>query len=163
MWLTCLTESGGFKPLKMGAWQATYSQIRNGMGIISMSADEARRLGDQFPINSDQIRVLAGPPTRRGFFATSAATGIVVATGAAGCHLSAPAEANDNSLTKIVEIAAASSVNSPWQGRGVPASYFKGMALVYGRVYCKLKMGDAVALDMAQATTGDTHRDALAW
>jgi hypothetical protein len=133
------------------------------MGIISMSADEARRLGVQFPSNSDQIHVLACPSTRRGFLATSAATGIAVVTGAAGYHLSIPAKANDNSLAKIVEIAVASSVNAPWQSRGVPASYFKGMALVYGRVYCKLKMGDVVALDMAQASTGDTNRDALAW
>jgi hypothetical protein len=37
------------------------------------------------------------------------------------------------------------------------------MALVYGRVYCKFKAGDAAALDMAQKNTGDQARDALAW
>jgi hypothetical protein len=37
------------------------------------------------------------------------------------------------------------------------------MALVYARVYCKLKAGDAAALEMAKANTGDSAKDALAW
>src|SRR5262249_52151217 len=37
------------------------------------------------------------------------------------------------------------------------------MALVYARVYVKLKTGNAAALDMAKADTGDADVDALAW
>jgi len=51
-----------------------------------------------------------------------------------------------------------------WRGRGkAPAGYLKGMALVYGRVYCKFKAGDAAVVDMARKNTGDQARDALAW
>ena len=38
----------------------------------------------------------------------------------------------------------------------------KGMALVYARVYCKLKSNDAAAVEMAKANTGNATRDALA-
>lgn len=37
------------------------------------------------------------------------------------------------------------------------------MALVYARVYCKLKAGDSAAAIMARANTHDAARDALAW
>jgi len=51
-----------------------------------------------------------------------------------------------------------------WRNRGVaPVGYIKGMALVYGRVYCKFKSGDACATEMAKANTGDGSVDALAW
>jgi hypothetical protein len=36
------------------------------------------------------------------------------------------------------------------------------MALVYARVYCKLKAGDAAAVEMAKADTGNAKLDALA-
>jgi hypothetical protein len=36
------------------------------------------------------------------------------------------------------------------------------MAVAFGRVYCKLKRGDAVAVNMAQADIGDDFTDALA-
>jgi hypothetical protein len=51
-----------------------------------------------------------------------------------------------------------------WKDRGrAPAGYIKGMALAYGRAYCKFKRGDPAALDMAQRNTGDKASDALAW
>jgi hypothetical protein len=37
------------------------------------------------------------------------------------------------------------------------------MALVYARVYCKMKAGNAAALDMATHNSGDPAHDALAW
>jgi len=58
--------------------------------------------------------------------------------------------------------------NSPlarvsWRDRGgAPIGYIKGMALTYARVCLKLSKGDAVALAMANADTGDSNRDALA-
>jgi hypothetical protein len=68
-------------------------------------------------------------------------------------------------VAEIKAIAAQSSVaNFPWFGRGrAPAGYIKGMALVYARVYRKLKSGNAAALDMAKANTGDVEHDALAY
>ena len=68
-------------------------------------------------------------------------------------------------LEPITRIAAASAIaRYVWKDRGVaPAGYIKGMALVYARVYCKLRSGDAAALEMARARTADTNRDALAW
>jgi len=69
-----------------------------------------------------------------------------------------------DSLDEILQIAARSEiVNYDWADRGVaPLGYIKGMAVVYGRVYCKLKVGDAAAKEMAKENTGDTDVDALA-
>ncbi len=68
-------------------------------------------------------------------------------------------------IDQIVRIAATSEIaRSSWKDRGVaPAGYIKGMALVYARVCCKLRAGDAVATDMAKGKTADADRDALAW
>jgi Putative peptidoglycan binding domain/N-acetylmuramoyl-L-alanine amidase len=68
-------------------------------------------------------------------------------------------------INDIVRIAARSDIaRFHWNNRGIaPMGYIKGMALVFARVICKLKEGDAAALDMAKANTGDTNRDALAW
>jgi hypothetical protein len=69
------------------------------------------------------------------------------------------------SIDQILQIAAGSEIaHYPWNNRGVaPAGYLKGMALVYARVYCKLKAGDAAATEMAKKDTGDNAKDALAW
>ncbi len=68
-------------------------------------------------------------------------------------------------LDQITSIAATSDIaRHNWTGRGVaPAGYIKGMAVVYARVFCKLKAGDPAAVEMAKANTGDASRDALAW
>jgi hypothetical protein len=50
-----------------------------------------------------------------------------------------------------------------WIARGgAPIGYVKGMAVAFGRAYCKLKQGDPVAVDMAQADIGDDFTDAMA-
>jgi hypothetical protein len=69
------------------------------------------------------------------------------------------------SIDDVVRMAGASALaRVRWRDRGVaPPGYVKGMALVYGRVYCKFKAGDAAAVDMARANTGNSARDALAW
>ena len=36
------------------------------------------------------------------------------------------------------------------------------MAVVYAKVYCKLKAGDPVAKEIAKANTGNAEKDALA-
>jgi hypothetical protein len=68
-------------------------------------------------------------------------------------------------LDPILQIAAASPVTAyQWKNRGVaPLGYIKGMALTYGRVYCKYRAGDPCAIEMAKANTGDDAHDALAW
>src|SRR5690242_13230819 len=72
---------------------------------------------------------------------------------------------NSGAIDQITQIAAASAIASySWKDRGpAPASYIKGMALVYARVYCKLKAGETAAVEMAKANTGDGDHDALAW
>ena len=65
---------------------------------------------------------------------------------------------------RIAQIAASSPLaRVSWSGRGrAPIGYIKGMALVFARVYLKLKAGNAAAVDMAKADTGDPRTDALA-
>ena len=71
----------------------------------------------------------------------------------------------ENAINKITEIAAASAIaHFDWKDRGVAKpAYFKGMALVYARVFCKLKAGDPAAREMAKAKTENSSKDALAW
>lgn len=68
-------------------------------------------------------------------------------------------------LDPILQAAAGSAIAGyAWKDRGVaPIGYIKGMALVYGRVYCKFKAGDACAAEMAKAKTGNGSVDALSW
>ncbi|MGH6826218.1 hypothetical protein [Methyloceanibacter sp.] len=74
-------------------------------------------------------------------------------------------ELSPATLDQIAQSAAHSEIaHFRWKQRGVgPAGYIKGMALVYARVYGKLKTGDAAASEMAKADTGDEAHDALAW
>jgi hypothetical protein len=76
----------------------------------------------------------------------------------------APPAPNLGPLDSIVRLAATSPLaRVSWGNRGVaPPGYVKGMALVYARVYCKLKAGDAAAVEMAKAVTRDPLTDALA-
>ena len=69
------------------------------------------------------------------------------------------------SLDELIQIAGTSAIATyDWPDRGVaPRGYIKGMALSFARVYCKLKVGDENAVDMAQADTGDSETDALAY
>jgi hypothetical protein len=68
-------------------------------------------------------------------------------------------------IAAITTIAANSDLaRVSWRDRGrAPIGYIKGMALTYARVCLKLRDGNAVALAMARADTGDSSRDALTW
>jgi SH3 domain-containing protein len=68
-------------------------------------------------------------------------------------------------LEEIIQIADTSAISRfDWANRGIaPRGYIKGMAVVYGRVFCKLQAEDDAAIEMAKANTGDRARDALAW
>jgi hypothetical protein len=76
----------------------------------------------------------------------------------------APVAVASAAIDRITTIAADSPIaRFNWHQRGrAPAGYIKGMALVYARVYCKLKAGNAAALEMA-THSGDPAHDALAW
>lgn len=68
-------------------------------------------------------------------------------------------------IEQIAQIAAASDIaRFHFKDRGIaPAGYIKGMAVVYARVFCKLKAGDAAAMEMAKAKTANTNKDVLAF
>jgi hypothetical protein len=84
---------------------------------------------------------------------------------AAPAAIAPAAAAAAATLDLITTIAGQSPIaRRNWPGRGVaPRGYIKGMALTFARVLCKLKGGDAAAVEMAKAKTGDDSRDALSW
>jgi hypothetical protein len=52
----------------------------------------------------------------------------------------------------------------PWIDRGVaPRGYLRGMAVMFGRVYCKMNANRDAASEMSMANSGDGAVDALAW
>jgi hypothetical protein len=69
-----------------------------------------------------------------------------------------------DSLGEIIQIAATSAIATfDWPGRGLaPRGFIKGMALTFGRVYCKLKAGSPFAIEMAKANTSNGSKDAIA-
>jgi hypothetical protein len=51
-----------------------------------------------------------------------------------------------------------------WLDRGVaPRGYIRGMAVAFGRLYCKMNAGRDAASEMSMADSGDGATDALAW
>jgi hypothetical protein len=119
---------------------------------------------------------MAGRFTRRRLLITTAATVIVGALGG-GAYWFLNRNGKDGKeeprfvemqpIDAIATIAAESKILREgfyWRERGMaPAGYIKGMALVYARVYCKLKAREAAALDMASRNIGDADHDALAY
>lgn len=100
-----------------------------------------------------------------GFNATLDAATRAALTDALSRRASAPSGSVPvGALDRIIQVAAQSEIaRYRWRDRGVsPPGYIKGMALVYARVYCKLKAGDAAATEMAKTNTGNTDKDALA-
>jgi N-acetylmuramoyl-L-alanine amidase/Putative peptidoglycan binding domain len=77
----------------------------------------------------------------------------------------AAAPAAITSIDQLTKMASTSDIaRFSWKDRGkAPAGYIKGMALAFGRAYCKFKANDPAALDMASKNSGDQARDALAW
>ena len=61
-------------------------------------------------------------------------------------------------------VSKSSITNYFWKDRGrANIGFYKGMALVFARVYCKLTAGDPSAKEMAKANTGNMGKDALAY
>lgn len=51
-----------------------------------------------------------------------------------------------------------------WKDRGVaPRGYIRGMAVMFGRLYCKLKAERDAASEIAMADSGDATTDGLTW
>ena len=103
--------------------------------------------------------------TRRGLLATAAATGTAAVAIGAYRVLMVKEGTSPEPIAAITTIAANSGLaRVSWRDRGrAPIGYIKGMALTYARVCLKLRDGNAVALAMARADTGDSSRDALTW
>jgi hypothetical protein len=67
-------------------------------------------------------------------------------------------------IDQITALAANSKIAKyGWKDDGgkAPLAYIKGMALVYARVYCKLKAGDPAATEMAKAKSAGNNQDVL--
>jgi len=71
---------------------------------------------------------------------------------------------SDTALS-IAAIADASAIAGyQWNDRGVaPSGYLRGMAVAFGRLYCKLNAGRDAASEIATPDSGDAGTDALAW
>jgi N-acetyl-anhydromuramyl-L-alanine amidase AmpD len=100
--------------------------------------------------------------------AAAAAEGVAPAAFAAAPAFDAAAVAAAPAagpIDQIIRLAAASDIaRFAWKDRGrAPIGYIKGMALAYGRVYCKFKVGNAAATEMGKAKTANPAKDALAW
>ena len=55
-------------------------------------------------------------------------------------------------------------LNYSWKDRGVaPRGYIRGMAVMFGRVYCKMNANRDAASEMSMADSGDDSVDALTW
>ncbi len=78
-----------------------------------------------------------------------------------------PSVSGAGGLDAILEAAGISEIaRYDWRDRGTaPLGYTKGMAMVYARLFCRLNGGkpDAWVKAMAQKSTGNADRDALAW
>src|SRR5262249_50616620 len=76
-----------------------------------------------------------------------------------------PTVPSKGAIAAIAGLAADSEIaRFSWKDRGrAPTGDMKGMALVFARVYLKLKAGDAAAVDIARANTGEADHDILAY
>jgi hypothetical protein len=89
------------------------------------------------------------------------AEGLISETAAATTSTVFPQETVD----RICHLAAASDLAFyKWKNRGrAPLGYIKGMAVVFGLVYAKLKTSDPAATAMAAASISKNSADALSW
>lgn len=148
------------------------------VGIIQDALDRVLGLEDR--INAGSNRGTFGPKTERAVKAFQQRSGIL-ADGLVGREVLLKLDAaliqlggdtpagpgnggQTQPLDQILQIAENSDIaRYNWPGRGrAPLGYTKGMALVFARAYCKFKAGNAAAVEMARANTGDATRDVLA-
>lgn len=84
-------------------------------------------------------------------------------TETAGIDLLAPQ--NENWVDQVLRIVEGSSITKYyWKNRGIsPIGYIKGMAIVFTRFYCRLKIGDNIISEISKAKKADNKFDALTW
>jgi uncharacterized protein YgiM (DUF1202 family) len=69
----------------------------------------------------------------------------------------------DSTINGILDIVAKSSIrNYHWADRGrASLGYYEGMALMFARLYCRLKNGDTIVKEMARPAGQNANKDAL--
>jgi hypothetical protein len=104
---------------------------------------------------------------RRQFLKVAGASSLVALSGSLPLLQPRPAPASEltsaEAISRISKLASASTIASyRWLDRGkAPAGYIKGMAVSFAKVYHDLNTGNANAVEMAKAMTGDASRDVL--
>ncbi|HEX8262624.1 MAG TPA: hypothetical protein VF547_07105 [Allosphingosinicella sp.] len=98
--------------------------------------------------------------SRREILAAAGGAGLMIYWGR-GSEL----HAQSSPAQRISALAATSAIRTyHWLDRGrAPRGYTKGMAVAFGRTYCKWKRGDPIARRIAAAASQDGQTDALAW
>jgi hypothetical protein len=147
-------------------WQSRWGNWRSWFGSWASEADPEGKIKPSSKVTSKLM-------TRRGVLATAgvAAAGGLGVVGAyklkdyVAARQIAHIAARDGLIPAISTIAGRLEIAQySWLNRGpAPTGYIKGMAVVYASVYLKLKVGDAAAVDMAKANTGDFDNDVLAY
>lgn len=68
-----------------------------------------------------------------------------------------------NKIDDIIDIVSKSSIiKYNWKDRGVaPIGYYQGMALMFARLYCRLKKGDEIVAEIAKPANGNPNKDSL--
>jgi hypothetical protein len=71
----------------------------------------------------------------------------------------------DNDIDSILDIVNKSTIiNYSWKDRGkAPLGYYQGMALMFARLYCRLKQGDIIAKEIAKPANGNPNKDSLSY
>jgi uncharacterized protein YgiM (DUF1202 family) len=71
----------------------------------------------------------------------------------------------DNNIENILEIVSKSAIiNYNWKDRGkAPLGYYQGMALMFARLYCRLKNGDEIVEEISKPATGNPKKDSLSY
>lgn len=132
--------------------------------VVAKNGDEIETIGGNVgqSVSKKHYRLVGGKLTESNFAKGFALLKNVIRT-ARVVIPSSPATAG--AIERITQIAAQSAIlNYRWKDRDRASSgYIKGMALVFARVYCRLKKGEEVAVAMAKADSGHTRKDALAW
>lgn len=70
-----------------------------------------------------------------------------------------------NDIDNILEIVNKSTIiNYSWKDRGkAPLGYYQGMALMFARLYCRLKKDDEIAKEIAKPANGNPNKDSLSY
>jgi len=70
-----------------------------------------------------------------------------------------------NNIDSLLDIVSKSTIiNYSWNNRGkAPLAYYQGMALMFARLYCRLKNGDEIAKEISKPAGDNPKKDSLAY